>query len=257
MKHKSLQKLKYDGSIEEYLKQKSIVKENTEVYKNYEERVGKFAEHLAKKFKDVKNVYFIEIAKIAIEIYMKKQRDELILENTSNINQDYSGSIELMAYLSGLKSNTIHTHEIVINFSDPNFNGIGKMKKNKFVLDGRALIKFFEQLFLKEYLNTEFIKSFPKKTTKVKLFGRNYSKTDQFLKQYAKVACNEITDYLKKCSVQEKELKSIVIYTLENLRFIEQYKEYVKRMELKKENDFIEIDTYSLWVSRTYRSIIR
>lgn len=257
MKHNSLQQLKYDGSIEEYLKQKSIAKNNPDVYTSYQEKVGKLAEHLAKKFAEVKNVYFIDIAKVAIELSQKKQRDMIMRENASLVNDSYTGSIELFQYLKGIESNTLLTHEIVIKYSEPNPSGAGRMKKVKLVLEGSALIKSFEQLLLMEYVGSDLAKSLPKRSTKLKLFGKKFLKEDQFEKQYAKVACKEITDLLKKSNLDDKVLKAITIHALENVYLVERYSDYLKRTKPKLKKDHVDIESYTLWVSRTYRSIIR
>jgi hypothetical protein len=257
MKHKSINQLKYDGSIEDYLKQKSISKNNPELFKSYQTKVGKLAKHLAKKFSDVKNVYFIEVAKIAIELAQKKQRDTIIRENASITNESYTGSIELLQYLKGIESNTLLTHDIVIKYSEPNPNGTGKMKKTKLILEGSALIKSFEQLLLKEYMGSDLAKSFPKRATKLQLFSNQFVKEEQFENQYAKVACKEITFLLNKSNLDKKVLKAIVIHALENVRLIERYSEYLKRIKPKMEKDYVEIESYTLWISRTYTSIIR
>ena len=257
MKHKSLQQLKYDGSIEEYLKQKSIAKKNPEVYTTYLKKVDKLAKQLAKKFTNVKNLYFIDIAKIAIELSQKKQRDMIIRENASLVNDSYTGSIELFQYLNGIESNAILTQKIVINYSEPNPSGAGRMKKAKLVLEGSALIKSFEQLLLKEYVGSDLAKSLPKRSTKLKLFGEQFPKENQFEKQYAKVACKAITDLLKKSNLDVKVLKAITIHALENVYLVERYSDYLKRTKPKLKKDHVDIESYTLWVSRTYRSIIR
>jgi hypothetical protein len=257
MKHKIINRLKYDGSIEDYLKQKSISKNNPELFKSYQTKVGKLAEHLAKKFSDVKKVYFIEVAKIAIELAQKKQRDTIIRENASITNESYTGSIELLQYLKGIESNTLLTHDIVIKYSEPNPNGTGRMKKAKLILEGSALIKAFEQMLLKECMVTDLAKSFPKRATKLQLFGKQFLKEDQFEKQYAKVACKEITALLNKSNLDEKVLKAITIHALENFRLVERYNEYLNRVKSKLEKDYVDIESKTLWVSRTYRSIIR
>ena len=107
--------------------------------------------------------------------------------------------------------------------------------------------------------NNKFEKQLPKKVTKLNLYGRNETRKERFEAQYAKVACLEISNLLKSNSVDDNTMKEVSIFALESVNLIEHYRFYVlrKHHEAISKNDVVDIDKRGLWVSRTYRSILK
>jgi len=259
MKQQEKYELKYDGSIEEYLKTKSTSQKNPAILVNYHNRINKLAIRLSTKFPNCKNVNFVEVMKIAVELFQKRKSDEVVRDIAKVSNEDYSGTFELLEYLKGINSKTIVSKEISIKYLEPIATNSKKLKQKKLDIDANYLVRSIELLLAKSLDIGEFKKERPKKVTKLNLYGKNIIREDQFVAQYSKVACKEITNFLKDYQIEDSLLKEIAIYALESVNLIERYRFYVLRKHAEgiSINDVVDIDKRGLWVSRTYRSIVR
>jgi len=257
MKHQEKYALKYDGSIEEYLKQMASLKNNPSILSNYHDRITKLALHLTKKFPGCDHVNFVEISKIALEMFQKRKRDEVVRDMGRLTNEDFSGSFELNNYLQGIKSNAIVTEDITIKYLAPTEVGGKRMKQRKLIVDGRFLIKIIEQNLVDLFENNELKNNIPNQPTKLSVFVNKNIREDHLESQYAKVACKAISAQLSAYSLDE-QLKEIAIHALENVDLIERYPHYVARMKIKQEkDDSVDVIDRPLWVSRTFTSLMR
>jgi hypothetical protein len=258
MKQQEKYELKYDGSIEEYLKQMAELRNRPSTLINYHTHINKLAKHLTKKFPACKDVNFVEISKIALELFQKRKRDDVVRDIGRHTNSDFSGSFELQNYLKGIKANTLVTQEIMIKYLAPIESGSKRMKLRKLIIDGSFLIKSIEQALVDLFDKDEIKIVLPKEVSKLNVFVNIELREDHLETQYAKVACKEITTFLKSYPLQEDLVKEIAIHSLENVDLIERYPYYVARRTVEQEKeDSIEIDGRPLWVSRTYTSLMR
>ena len=258
MKQQEKYELKYDGSIEEYLKQMAALRNRPSTLINYHNHINKLAKHLNKKFPTCKDVNFVEISKIALELFQKRKRDDVVRDMARLTNNEFSGSFELQNYLSGIKSNVIVTQDITIKYLEPIESGTKRMKLRKLVIDGSFLVRSIEHCLVDMFEKEEIKRDLPKEITKVSVFVNIELREDHLESQYAKVACKEITALLNAYPLEENLLNEIAIHALENVDLIERYPYYVARKTVEQEeDDSIEINERSLWVSRAYTSLMR
>jgi hypothetical protein len=258
MKHQEKYILKYDGSIEEYLKQMAASQKNPAIIINYHNRINKLAIQLTTKFPSCKNVNFVEISKIALELFQKRKRDDVVRDMARNTNNEFSGSFELQNYLNGIKSSVIVSQDITIKYLEPIESGSKRMKLRKLVIDGSFLVRLIEQGLVDMFENEGLKRDLPKEVTKVSVFVDSELREDHLESQYAKVACKEITALLKSYTLEDDLLKEIAIHALENVDLIERYPYYVARRTVEQEkDDSIDINERTLWVSRAYTSLMR
>lgn len=259
MKYQEKYILKYDGSIEEYLKARAASQKNPAIIINYHNRINKLAIQLATKFPSCKNVNFVEVMKIAVELLQKRKSDEVVIDIANLSNEDYSGTFELLEYLKGIKSKAIVSKEIAIKYLEPIASNSKKIKQKKLVIDANYLVRSIELLLANTLDAGEFKKERPHKVTKLNLYGKYIIRDDQFVNQYSKVACREISTFLKAYQIEDSLLKDITIHALESVNLIERYRFYVLRKHVEgiSINDVVDIEKRGLWVSRTYRSILR
>jgi len=258
MKHQEKYELKYDGSIEEYLKQMAALRNKPSTLINYHNQINKLAKHLAIKFPTCKDLNFVEVSKIALELFQKRKRDDVVRDMARHTNNEFSGSFELQNYLNGIKSSVIVSQDITIKYLEPIESGSKRMKLRKLVIDGSFLIRLIEHGLVEMFDKDEIKNALPKEVTKLSVFVNNDLREDHLESQYAKVACKEITTLLKSYSLEEDLLKEIAICTLENVDLMERYPYYVARRKVEQEkDDSIDIIERPLWVSRAYTSLMR
>lgn len=256
MKYKK-QTLQYDGIIEDYLKQKALLHNNPSILSNYQNRITKLAVHLTKKFPGFNHVNFVETSKIALEMLEKRKRDEVVMAMGNYLNNEFSGSIELTDYLEGIKSNAIVTEAITIKYLAPIENGGKRMKQRKLIVDGRYLINVIVYSLVDWFEHNDIKKNIPKRK-KMTVFVDHKVRKDHIPSQYAKVACKSINRQLTSYRLKQEQIMAITIFALENVGLIERYTDYLTRMTAaKQKNDFIDINEYNLFVSRTYTSLMR
>ena len=263
MKHKDLYSLNYDGRAEQEIKTKKA-----HVYQRYLKEINGYAKYLSTRFPDVKDVFFVEVAKRVFEVAYKKNIDSATRDITINLFDKISDNEDFVNYLKAVKVGRYLTKRLTITYVDPIKKGkngesnsvrtqdeLSDAPVKTFVLDSGQLLGLIEEA-LANNLSTDGLEEVNKlKKNSPSLFGKNNKIDERFNAQYARAACKEVFQFLQNSKTEMNVKKEICVSTLEHYCLVEKYRDYLKRKEAEKESskEDIEIVKRSVWVSRTFR----
>lgn len=285
---KAKKSLIFDGSAE-----REVSALDNKVSKNYQSRILHIAKKLQVEFPEVKDIFFIEVAKRAYEFIHKRNRDESSSDLALHFFDQFDGVENFVPYLQSLAVGRYLTKRITIKYINPMLPS-SKGKEDKFrkqeelndapiktiVIEGGRLIGLIEKAIAENLELAPLKQIIPYQKNNASLFGKDNIRNDRFYAQYSKAACKEITSFIAQSEALEKTRKAIVIRALEIVGLIQRYDEHIlekveEKLEVwkkaKKVNDMEQIDkertaiydetkeerTRGLWVSRTYRSLNR
>jgi hypothetical protein len=284
---KTKKTLTFDGSAE-----REISALDTKVSKRYQSRILYIAKKLQDEFPEVKDIFFIEVAKRAYEFIHKRNRDEASSDLVLHFFDQFDGVESFVPYLKSLSVGRYLTKRITIKYINPilpSIDGKEQFRKQEelddapiktIAIEGGQLIGLIEKA-IAENLDLEALKKvIPLKKKKASLFGKDNIRNDRFYAQYSKAACKEIASFIDKSATLDKTKKAITIRALEIVSLIQRYDDLIlEKVEeklihwkkAKKVTDLEKIDTErlaideetkkelpkGLWVSRTFTSLNR
>ena len=284
---KTKKTLTFDGSAE-----REISALDTKVSKRYQSRILYIAKKLQDEFPEVKDIFFIEVAKRAYEFIHKRNRDEASSDLVLHFFDQFDGVESFVPYLKSLSVGRYLTKRITIKYINPilpSIDGKEEFRKQEeldeapiktIAIEGGQLIGLIEKA-IAENLDLEALKKvIPLKKKKASLFGRDNIRNDRFYAQYSKAACKEIVSFIDKSAALDKTKKAITIRALEIVSLIQRYDDLIlEKVEekladwkkAKKVSDLEKIETErlaieeetkkelpkGLWVSRTFTSLNR
>jgi hypothetical protein len=285
---KAKKSLTFDGSAE-----REVSALDNKVSKIYQSRILHIAKKLQVEFPEVKDIFFIEVAKRAYEFIHKRNRDESSSDLALHFFDQFDGVEKFVPYLQSLAVGRYLTKSITIKYINPLLRSSeGKEEKYRkqedlkdapiipFKIEGGQLIGLIEKAIAENVDLAALKEIIPFQKKKASLFGTDNIRNDRFYAQYSKAACKEITSFIAQSEALEKTRKAIVIRALEIVGLIQRYDEHIlekveEKLEVwkkaKKVNDMEQIDkertaiydetkeelTRGLWVSRTFRSLNR
>lgn len=284
---KTKKTLTFDGSAES-----EISALDTKVSKRYQSRILYIAKKLQDEFPEVKDIFFIEVAKRSYEFIHKRNRDEASSDLVLHFFDQFDGVESFVPYLKSLSVGRYLTKRITIKYINPilpSIDGKEEFRKQEelddapiktIAIEGGQLIGLIEKA-IAENLDLEALKKvIPLKKKKASLFGRDNIRNDRFYAQYSKAACKEIASFIDKSAALDKTKKVITIRALEIVSLIQRYDDLILEKvdekladwkKAKKVSDLEKIDTErlaieeetkkelpkGLWVSRTFTSLNR
>ena len=284
---KTKKTLTFDGSAE-----REISALDTKVSKRYQSRILYISKKLQDEFPEVKDIYFIDLAKRAYEFIHKRNRDEASSDLVLHFFDQFDGVESFVPYLKSLSVGRYLTKRITIKYINPilpSIDGKEEFRKQEelddapiktIAIEGGQLIGLIEKA-IAENLDLEALKKvIPLKKKKASLFGRDNIRNDRFYAQYSKAACKEIVSFIDKSAALDKTKKAITIRALEIVCLIQRYddlilekvdekladwkkakkvtdEEKIKEERLKIETETKEELPRGLWVSRTFTSLNR
>lgn len=284
---KTKKTLTFDGSAE-----REISALDTKVSKRYQSRILYIAKKLQDEFPEVKDIFFIDLAKRAYEFIHKRNRDEASSDLVLHFFDQFDGVESFVPYLKSLAVGRYLTKRITIKYINPilpSIDGKEEFRKQEelddaptktIAIEGGQLIGLIEKA-IAENLDLEALKKvIPLKKKKASLFGKDNIRNDRFYAQYSKAACKEITSFIDKSAALDKTKKAITIRALEIVSLIQRYDDLILEKvdekladwkKAKKVSDLEKIETErlaieeetkkelpkGLWVSRTFTSLNR
>ena len=236
MKHKEVNKLKYDHRAWEDLKKKPRSAQNKAIAAIYA-----LSENLKKKFPEEKEIDFFEVARIVHEFYYKKQFDKRVILRSIKPIESFHGADLLLTYLEGINRIKGITSKITIEYKNPikverltkkkTYRTIEQTKQQpaiKIELTGNSILEMFEGMIRSQVSKTTLklaSKNLKGKTPAT--FGEVKSKWPEFIAQYRKEACRTIYEYLNIEGISTQKRKVITMYALALAKFIPTYSLYV------------------------------
>ncbi len=285
---KAKKTLTFDGSAES-----EISALDPKVSKRYQSRILHIAKKLQDEFPEVKDIFFIDLAKRAYEFIHKRNRDEASSDLVLHFFDQFDGVERFVPCLKSLSVGRYLTKKITIKYINPilpSKDGVeDKFRKQEeledapiktIVIEGGQLIGLIENA-IAENLDLEALKKvIPLKKKKASLFGEDNIRDDRFYAQYSKAACKEIASFIDKSKALLKTKKAITIRALEIVYLIQRYDDLIlekvegKLANWKKKKKEIDLDKIEqermvieadakkklpkgVWVSRTFTSLKR
>ncbi len=262
MKHKDYLSLNYDGRAEQEIKTKK-----THVYQQYLKEINGFAKELSMKFPEVKDIFFVEVAKRGFEVAYKKSIDSATRDITINLFDKIADTENFVEYMKAIKVGRYLTKKLTITYIDPIKKGkngtTDSIRSNEqlkdapvktIVIEAGQLLGLIEES-LANHLKTEGLNEVNKiKKAKPSLFGKDNITDERFNAQYARAACQEIFNYIEPSKSELEIKKEICVLVLEHHRLIERFVDYDnrKRQEQIISNDHAPLIKRSTWISRTF-----
>lgn len=284
---KTKKTLTFDGSAE-----REISALDTKVSKRYQSRILYISKKLQDEFPEVKDIYFIDLAKRAYEFIHKRNRDEASSDLVLHFFDQFDGVESFVPYLKSLSVGRYLTKRITIKYINPilpSIDGKEEFRKQEelddapiktIAIEGGQLIGLIEKA-IAENLDLEALKKvIPLKKKKASLYGKDNIRDDRFYAQYSKAACKEIASFIDKSEALDKTKKAITIRALEIVCLIQRYDDHIlekveeKLADWKNRKKEIDLDKMEqqrlaivnetmkelpqgLWVSRTFTSLNR
>jgi hypothetical protein len=285
---KAKKSLTFDGSAE-----REVSTLDNKVSKIYQSRILQIAKKLQVEFPEVKDIFFIEVAKRAYEFIHKRNRDESSSDLALHFFDQFDGVENFVPYLQSLAVGRYLTKSITIKYINPLLRSSEgedeKYRKQEELkaapiktikIEGGQLIGLIEKA-IAENLDLAALKEIiPFQKKKASLFGIDNIRKDRFYAQYSKAACKEITSFIAQSEALDKTKKAITIRALEFVCLIQRYDDLIlekveRKLEdwkkTKKEIDLEKIEKErlvieditrnelprGLWVSRTFTSLNR
>ena len=285
---KAKKSLTFDGSAE-----REVSALDNKVSKLYQSRILHIAKKLQVEFPEVKDIFFIDVAKRAYEFIHKRNRDESSSDLALHFFDQFDGVENFVPYLQSLAVGRYLTKRITIKYINPMLpSSKGKEEKYRkqeelndapiktIVIEGGRLIGLIEKAIAENLELAPLKQIIPYQKNNASLFGKDNIRNDRFNAQYSKAACKEITSFIAQSEALEKTKKAITIMALEIVGLIQRYEDLIfekverkleewkkTKMEIdleKVEKERLSIEDIAknelprgLWVSRTFTSLKR